>query len=127
MRTLAPFGAVFDVGFLSATYKIANAVYTKQKPPYPEVSYVPKGVFAKRRYPGSWLTSKLDAHFAGMRTLAPFGAVFDVGFLSATYKIANAVYTKQKPPYWEVSYVAERKGFEPLIPVRVYTISSRAP
>ena len=69
------------------------------------LTYVPKGVFTKRRYPRLWLTSKLDAHFAGMRTLAPFGAVFDIGFLSATYKIANAVYTKQKPPYPEVSYV----------------------
>ena len=47
------------------------------------LTYVPKGVFTKRRYPRLWLTSKLDAHFAGMRTLAPFGAVFDIGFLSA--------------------------------------------
>ena len=29
------------------------------------LTYVPKGVFAKRRYPRLWLTSKLDAHFAG--------------------------------------------------------------
>ena len=34
---------------------------------------------------------------------------------------------KKKHPNGCFFLLAERKGFEPLIPVRVYTISSRAP
>ena len=102
---------LFPFGFLSATYK---------KPPYPEVSYVAKGVCVKRRFFAPLLMSKLLDSFCSNANPAPCDAVLDIGFLSATYK-------NKKPPYWEVLYVAERKGFEPLIPVRVYTISSRAP
>ena len=35
--------------------------------------------------------------------------------------------TLTKSAFSRVFILAERKGFEPLIPVRVYTISSRAP
>ena len=79
-----------------------------------------KGYSPWRRYPRSPFISKLNALFAGYANPASCDAGLVSVFLSATYET-------KKPPFWAVLYVAERKGFEPLIPVRVYTISSRAP
>ena len=64
------------------------------------------------------LTSQLVDLQAEYANPCASGAVFDIGFLSATHEKSTPI---------GVLRVAERKGFEPLIPVRVYTISSRAP
>ena len=81
-----------------------------------------KGVFAQRRYHAhyAWQTS-LPISVLCMRTL--FHAMH--GEPSNPTPLRHRI--KKNTPDGVFISMAERKGFEPLIPVRVYTISSRAP
>ncbi len=83
IATPAPYGAGFDVGFLSVTYETKN---------------LPIGRFRMWRRSGYShgedshklrLTSQLvDLRLANANP-APYGAGFDVGFLSVTYETKN--------------------------------------
>ncbi len=67
------------------------------------------------------LTSKLDALCAEFANPCIAAQCCVRSWHSLSHKIINA------PHIWGAFIMAERMGFEPMIPVRVYTISSRAP